>query len=138
MVYATDINPQCGHLLAAPYADHARILLGDSVELLRRFGERVDLFIHDSDHRPEYEWAEFLAVEPHLQEASIVMSDNAQQTSKMLEFAGRLGRSFLYFQDKPDRHWWPGDGIGAALVPGKRVCYQDRAGEPGGEGGGGA
>jgi hypothetical protein len=54
------------------------------------------------------------------------MSDNSQQTSKMLEFAQRIGKSFLYFQDQPKDHWWPGDGIGAAFTPGTKTFFPDR------------
>lgn len=126
LVYATDIIPECGHLLAEPYKQHCRILLGDSVETLKKFAEPVDIFLHDSDHRPEYEWAEFLAVEPKLHAGSIVMSDNSQQSSKLREFARRLGRQFLFFQDQPKDHWWPGDGIGAAFAPGVKTVFQDR------------
>jgi len=31
----------------------------------------------------------------------------------------------LYFQDQPLNHWWPGDGIGAVFVPGKRYFFPD-------------
>lgn len=123
MVYATDIMPDCGHLLAEPYKSFCRVLLGDSVETLKKFAEPVDIFLHDSDHRPEYEWAEFTAIEPRLHPGSLVLSDNSQQTSKLLEFAQRLGRSFLFFQDQPLNHWWPGDGIGAAFVSGKKTYF---------------
>ena len=124
VLYATDIMPGCGHLLAEPYKAHARILLGDSVESLKKFSEPVDIFLHDSDHRPEYEWAEFLAVEPRLHAGSIVMSDNSQQSSKLRDFAERIGKSFCYFQDQPKDHWWPGDGIGAAFRPGVKTQFQ--------------
>jgi predicted O-methyltransferase YrrM len=124
MVYATDIVPDCGHLLAEPYKQFVREMIGDSVESLKRFSEPVDVFLHDSDHRPEYEWAEFLAIEPRLHAASIVMSDNSQQTSKLREFAARVGKSFLYFQDAPRNHWWPGDGIGAAFTPGQKAFFR--------------
>jgi predicted O-methyltransferase YrrM len=129
VVYATDIAPECGHLLAEPYKAFCRILLGDSVESLKAFPEAVDLFIHDSDHRPEYEWAEFLAIEPRLHPGTIVMSDNSQLTSKMREFAHRIGKTFLYFQDQPKDHWWPGDGIGAAFVPGVQTFFPDLTNE---------
>jgi predicted O-methyltransferase YrrM len=125
LVYATDIVPTCGHLLAEPYRSHCRILLGDSVETLKQFNEPVDVFLHDSDHRPEYEWAEFIAIEPRLHSHSLVLSDNSQQTAKLREFAQRLGRHFLYFQDQPKDHWWPGDGIGAAFVPGRKTFFPD-------------
>jgi predicted O-methyltransferase YrrM len=125
IVFATDIVPDCGHLLADPYKQFVHELIGDSVESLKEFAEPVDVFLHDSDHRPEYEWAEFLAIEPRLHAASIVMSDNSQQTSKLREFAARIGKSFLYFQDAPKDHWWPGDGIGSAFVLGKRYYFPD-------------
>lgn len=124
LVHATDIVPDCGHLLCEPYKSHCKIWLGDSVETLKKFPETVDLFLHDSDHRPEYEWAEFVAIEPRLHPGSIVMSDNSQQSPKLREWADRAGRSFLYFQDQPRGHWWPGDGIGAAFVPGSKTVFQ--------------
>lgn len=123
VVHATDNVPDCGHLLAEPYKSYCRILLGDSVESLKRFQEPVDIFIHDSDHRPEYEWAEFMAIERRLLPASLVLSDNSEQTLKLFEFAQRLGKAFLYFQDSPRDHWWKGDGIGAAFVPGVKTVY---------------
>jgi predicted O-methyltransferase YrrM len=125
IVYATDIIPTCGYLIAEPYKQFCRVLIGDSIESLKKFTEPVDIFLHDSDHRAEYEWAEFLAIEPRLHENSLVMSDNSQATAKLREFADRVGKSFLYFQDNPQDHWWPGDGIGTVFVPGKKTTYQD-------------
>ena len=40
------------------------------------------------------------------------------------DFADRIGRGFLYFQDQPRDHWWPGDGIGAAFRPGVTTSFQ--------------
>jgi predicted O-methyltransferase YrrM len=124
LIYATDIVPDCGHLIGDEYRPFCRELIGDSVEHLKKFAEPVDIFLHDSDHRPEYEWAEFVAIEPRLHERSIVLSDNSQETSKLREFAARIDRSFLYFQDTPRDHWWPGDGIGATFEPGVRYQFQ--------------
>jgi predicted O-methyltransferase YrrM len=125
LVYATDIVPDCGHLLVEPYKSFCRVLLGDSIATLKQFGQPVDIFIHDSNHEAEYEWSEFSAIAPRLHGKSIVMSDNAQQTGKLREFAPRIQRSFLYFQDAPRDHWWPGDGIGTAFVPGVKTIFQD-------------
>jgi predicted O-methyltransferase YrrM len=123
IVHATDIVPECGHLLVEPYKSFCHVWIGDSVETLKQFKESVDIFLHDSDHRPEYEWAEFTAVKPRLHAGSLVLSDNSQQTTKLFEFAQTLGKSFLYFQDAPKDHWWPGDGIGAAFVPGVKTFF---------------
>jgi len=123
VVHATDIVPDCGHLLAEPYKSYCRIWIGDSVDSLKKLKDPVDIFLHDSDHRAEYEWAEFVAIKPRLHDASIVLSDNSQQTSKLLEFSQQIGKGFLYFQDAPRDHWWPGDGIGAAFVPGRKTIF---------------
>ncbi len=122
-VFATDITPDCGHLLADPYKSFCRVLLGDSVETLEQFKEPVDIFLHDSDHRPEYEWAEFIAIEPRLHPGSLVLSDNSQQTSKLLEFAQRWGRSFLFFQDQPLNHWCRATASAQHLCPGKKYFF---------------
>lgn len=124
-VYATDIVPDCGHLLAEPYKSFCKILIGDSVSLLKEFREPVDIFLHDSNHDPEYEWAEFLAIEPRLHSSSLVMSDNSKPSPKLREFAARRGKTFLYFQDEPANHWWPGDGIGTAFSLGKTTYFPD-------------
>lgn len=124
LVYATDIVPSCGHLLVEPYKTYCRLLIGDSVASLKSFDQPVDIFLHDSDHRPEYEWAEFLAIERQLHPGSLVLSDNSQHTSKLLEFAQRIGKNFLFFHDDPKDHWWPGEGIGSAFVPGVETLFQ--------------
>jgi predicted O-methyltransferase YrrM len=125
MVYATDIAADCGHLLAEPYKKYCQIFIGDSIESLKKFDKPTDIFLHDSCHEPDYEWAEFMAIEPRLHPASLVLSDNSLLTSKLLEFGQRLGKSFLYFQDQPKDHWWPGDGIGTTFVPGAKTYFPD-------------
>jgi hypothetical protein len=125
VVYATDIAADCGHLLVDPYKKYCRILIGDSIESLKKFDQPTDIFLHDSCHEPEYEWSEFLAIEPRLHPASLVLSDNSLLTPKLLEFSRRLKKSFLYFQDQPLNHWWPGDGIGTAFVPGIKTFFPD-------------
>jgi hypothetical protein len=75
----------------------------------------IDIFLHDSDHTPEHETKEFEAVANKLSPGAIVLSDNSDQSDRLLRFARQTGRRFLYFADKPLNHWWPGDGIGAAF-----------------------
>jgi predicted O-methyltransferase YrrM len=126
-IYATDIVADCGHLLAEPYRKFCQISIGDSIETLKKFDQPVDIFLHDSCHEPDYEWGEFMAIEPRLHPGSIVLSDNSLLTSKLREFARRLNKAFLYFQDQPKDHWWPGDGIGAAFVPGVKTLFRSTA-----------
>lgn len=123
VVYATDIAADCGHLVAEPYKNYCRLLIGDSVASLQKFDQPTDIFLHDSCHTPEYEWAEFMAIKPRLHAASLVLSDNSLMTTKLLEFSRQLGLSFLYFQDQPKDHWWPGDGIGTAFPLGRKTYF---------------
>ncbi|MDO8432773.1 MAG: class I SAM-dependent methyltransferase [Candidatus Binatus sp.] len=113
--YGLDINPDAGYLLCGEYQKFGEIVYGDSIETLKSFSEPIDLFINDSDHSAGYEAAEYETISNKLSDDSIVLGDNAHLTTKLLEFADRTGREFLYFQEKPLRHWYPGAGIGAAF-----------------------
>lgn len=110
-----DINPKAGYLLQAPYHQPARMIYADSLATLASLKETVDVFIHDSDHSPEFETNEFAAVSPRLSPQAVVMSDNAAHTDRLVEWAKQADRQFLYFAEKPTDHWWPGEGIGFAF-----------------------
>jgi predicted O-methyltransferase YrrM len=110
-----DINPNAGYLLAKPYTQVGEVLYGDSLASIGSLQEKVDFFIHDSDHAAEHERNEFKVVESKLSPNALVLSDNADCTDELLNFARRTGRQFLFFAEKPKNHWWPGDGIGIAF-----------------------
>jgi hypothetical protein len=113
--YGTDIDPRKGYLLSGEYARYGKILYGDSIASLDALDRQIDLFINDSDHSSAYEKREYEVIEPKLSPGAIVLSDNANVTDELLHFALRTKRRFLYFQERPTRHWYPGDGIGAAF-----------------------
>jgi predicted O-methyltransferase YrrM len=113
-----DVNPESGYLISGKYADVVDRVIGDSRRTLQMLDTPVDLFLHDSLHTFEHETAELDAVRPRLTDQSILLSDNAHGSDALLTFAKGAGRSFLYFQEVPENHWYPGDGIGAAWVPG--------------------
>lgn len=113
--YGTDLNPEAGYLLSGKYARFGSILFGDSIESLGKLDKRVDVFINDSDHSADYEAREYETVRDKLNEGAIVLGDNSHATDRLLEFAERTGRHFLFFQEKPREHWYPGAGIGAAF-----------------------
>lgn len=110
--YGTDLAADAGWLLAGDYASVGQVLRGDSLESLRRLEAPVDLFINDSDHSAAYEAAEYEAIAPKLSAHAILLGDNAHVTDALLEFSRRSGRRFVYFQERPLRHWYPGAGIG--------------------------
>ena len=109
-----DINPRAGYLFAGPYTKAGTLVFQDSLQALNELARPVDLFIHDSDHSPEFEAAEYQAVRPHLAADAWVLSDNAEYTDKLMDFAAATGRKFLFFSERPRHHWWPGEGMAVA------------------------
>lgn len=109
-----DVNPAAGYLITGPYSEVTTVLHGDSIDLIRALTDPVDLFLHDSDHSPEHERAEFAALESHLHAGSLIISDNAHATGVLATWALKHDRRFLFFAEEPQEHWYRGAGIGAA------------------------
>jgi predicted O-methyltransferase YrrM len=110
--YGIDIDPKAGYLLTGDYANYGSILYGDAVDTLDKFSGIVDLYINDSDHAAEYEAREYRAGANKLSEHAIILGDNCHVTDKLLEFSLAANRHFVFFQEKPLEHWYPGAGIG--------------------------
>jgi predicted O-methyltransferase YrrM len=113
--YGTEIDPRAGYLLTDPYKKWGEIIYGDSITSLREFHQPIDMLISDSDHSAEYERDEYQVVRDKLTPAALLLADNAHVTSALYEFARTTGRQFLFFQEKPRDHWYPGAGIGLAF-----------------------
>jgi predicted O-methyltransferase YrrM len=111
----TDINPEAGYLLSGDFKNYGEILYGDSIDSLRGLNEAIDLFINDSDHSPVYEAKEYETIAPRLSRNAILLGDNSHCSNKLFEFALKSGRHFIFFQEKPLHHWYPGAGIGIAF-----------------------
>ena len=110
--YGTDIATKAGYLLDGPYKEVGQVLYGDSITSLRAFSEPIDLFINDSDHSSQYEHDEYQVVLPKLGKEGIILSDNAHETAVLARLSLEVGRKFVYFQEVPKGHWFPGAGIG--------------------------
>ncbi len=113
--YGTDINPQAGYLLSGKYKEVGEILLGDSIESLKKLKEPIELFINDSDHSTDYEFQEYKTIQPLLNDKSIILGDNSHASDKLALFSQETGRSFLFFKEKPINHWYEGSGIGVSF-----------------------
>jgi predicted O-methyltransferase YrrM len=114
-VSSLDINPEAGYLAAAPpWSEVVDLVIGDSVASIRAMTTPVDLFLHDSDHAAAHERAELEAVAPRLAPDALLLTDNVTGTDVLSRHAEATGRRFLAFTERPARHWFPGDGIGAA------------------------
>jgi predicted O-methyltransferase YrrM len=112
--YGLDINPEAGYLLKEPYTRYGEIIYGDSIQTLEQFQQSIDLFINDSDHSTDYEMREYEAIAKKLGPKAVILGDNAHETDKLLRFALKTGRRFLFFREAPKNHWYPGGGIGVA------------------------
>lgn len=115
--YGMDINPAAGYLLSGKYADFGEIIFGDSLESIASFTQPIDLFINDSDHSAIHEGREYQAVNEKLSAQGIILGDNSDVTDELLDFSMKSGRRFVFFSEKPARHWFPGGGIGFSLAP---------------------
>jgi hypothetical protein len=113
--YGTDINPNAGFLLDEQYKKVGKILYGDSIESLKRLDFKIDLFINDSDHSPDYEYREYLAIKDKLSSNAIILGDNSHSTDKLYLFSIETSRHFLFFPEVPRDHWYPGAGIGISF-----------------------
>lgn len=113
--YGTDINPRAGYLLSGGYADFGEILYGDSIASLKKMEGKIDLFINDSDHSADYEAEEYETIAGKLSDRAVILGDNSHCSDRLLEFSLRTNRHFVFFQERPLGHWYPGAGIGISF-----------------------
>jgi len=113
--YGTEIDLNKGYLLKGKYAKFGKILYGDSIKSLKKFNKKIDVFINDSDHSPEYEEKEYGAIRGKLSGKAIILGDNCLHTDKLLKFSLKEKRKFLLFQERPRNHWYSGESIGASF-----------------------
>lgn len=112
----TEINKDAGKYFSGIYSTVGEIRYGDSIELLEQIRDDIDLFINDSDHDVDYEYNEYTTIQHKLSPQAIVLGDNSHVSNSLVKFSNENGRSFLFFQEKPDKHWYPGAGIGISYV----------------------
>lgn len=115
-LYSTDIDPKAGYLFKPPYAEFGKLLYGDSIESLKTLDVSIDLFINDSDHSQEYEMKEYEIVKTKLSPGALIIGDNAHCSPKLWEFSQQTNRNFLFFQEQPREHWYPGAGMGISYI----------------------
>ncbi len=113
--YGTDILPDAGALFDGDYKKYGEILYGDSITSLRKFKNKIDLFINDSDHSSKYERKEYQTIISLLKDESVILGDNSHESEELCKFAESTNRNFIFFKEQPIDHWYPGAGIGIAF-----------------------
>jgi hypothetical protein len=113
-----DTRRRAGWLIPTELRPRHEVRTGVSLALLGpAINDRaVDFFVHDSDHRYEYETAELEVVLKLSRPGTILLSDNAHASTAMADFCLGHGLEFRYWREVPARHFYPGAGIGLAVV----------------------
>jgi predicted O-methyltransferase YrrM len=120
--YGTDIDLKAGSVFSGKYSEQGEILYGDSIESLKKLNSKIDLFINDSNHDPEYEYREYQEVVEKLNEGAFIIGDNAHSTMSLSKFSLETGRKFVFIPEFPKNHWYPGAGIGVSVPPSSQSC----------------
>jgi predicted O-methyltransferase YrrM len=112
-----DINPSAGWLIPPFLRSVFEMRVEHSLKALASLTEQEvpDLFIHDSDHRYEYEMAEYRAVMPHLHDRTVLLSDSDNREGPLKVIAAETFRAYSFWKERSVRHFYPGDGIGLAV-----------------------
>lgn len=113
--FGTEIVPEYGFLLKPPYNKIGSILYGDSIKSLKKFKNKIDIFINDSDHSTKYEYLEYLAIEKLLTKQSLILGDNSHVSDALWKFSQKYNREFLFLPEWPKDHWYPGAGVGISF-----------------------
>lgn len=117
-----DIRPDAGWLVDDELARWLDKRIGDARALLPEalVGAELDMFVHDSHHTYEHETFEFETVFPAASPGAVLVSDNAHGGTAFRDFCERHGLDFSVVLERPRNHFYPGAGIGVAVVPGGR------------------
>lgn len=110
-VYTLDSDTFAGSLIDQDKWQNIKFLRGNSIELLGAINE-IDFFIHDSNHNPDYEYSEYIAIENKLSKKSVILSDNAHSCESLLRWSNKQSRRYAFFKEESLNHWHSGDGIG--------------------------
>jgi hypothetical protein len=115
-----DTNPSAGWLIPGWLRPYHRLVVGNTdVQLSATLGDRpIDMFIHDSDHRYAHETSEFEAIADLASPGAVLLSDNAHASSAFSDFCDRHGLDYQFWGEVPKGHFYPGAGIGVAIVGG--------------------
>jgi hypothetical protein len=113
-----DVASTAGWLIPDWLRSYHKLVIGNALtELPAAIGDRpVGLFIHDSDHRYAHETAEFDLISARTEPGSVLLSDNAHGGTAFRDFCKRRGLEFRFWKEVPMRHFYPGAGIGLAVV----------------------
>ena len=118
-----DIDPAAGWLVPDHLMPLWTRVIGDTKRTLPRDlqHQKLDLFIHDSDHSPDYERWELEMAHRHASSSAILISDNAHASTVLSELSQHWQVPYHFFREQPRGHFYRGGGIGLAVLSQERV-----------------
>ena len=113
-----DVNPDAGWLVPEHLRERWRPVYGSTFDVLEPAvdGAEVGMIVHDSDHTYDCELFEFTTAVEHAAPILALVSDNAHATSALRDVCASLGIEYHFFRERPSGHFYPGAGIGFALL----------------------
>lgn len=93
------------------------IVFGDSVEIISKMSDPIDLFLHETTSEPNHVERQIEAVAGVSGDETIFAS--AFRLMDLIDYANRTGRRFLTHKDDPVDHWFDGSRI-MFVFPGGR------------------
>ncbi len=115
-VYAVDINPAAGWLVAPQYDEVVEFVFGNSHEALIKIEEPIDMFIYDSDRSSRHEEGEYSVIGGRLRKGAIVLSTTTHHNTALMDFAEARGEKYFSWNEHPKAHFYPGGGLGAVRL----------------------
>jgi methyltransferase family protein len=113
-----DTNPHTGWLVSEPLGTRWRpVYAATSAALEHELeGQQVGMIVHDSEHTYECEHFELTTAVAHAAPTIALVSDNAHGSTALDDVATSLGIDYHFFRERPRDHFYPGAGIGFALL----------------------
>jgi predicted O-methyltransferase YrrM len=113
-----DVDPATGWLIPAQVRSHVDRHIGDVRETLAAalVDLPVGMFVHDSVHTYEHELFELRTVMAAAAPGIVLISDNAHASRALADFAQEQNASFHFVPEIPVDHFYPGGGVGIAVV----------------------
>jgi predicted O-methyltransferase YrrM len=107
-----DINPNSGVLLKREDYHFAKLIIQDTIKFLSSFDKNIDYYFSDGCRFPDYERKEFKALEKHIHNSTIIVSNKSTFSNELLQFAIYKSRKFITFKEDVQNHWYPGATFG--------------------------
>lgn len=119
-IISVDLRPPRGFVMPDDkFGLPIEFVTENSIEYLRKSTSKIDIFLHDSNHEYEYEYAELSEAYEFLSERGLLLSDNSNQTTALFDFALSHGMSFENLRNSPTQYPFEEISLGIARMESK-------------------